>query len=166
MGIKIKKEPFSKAEKTYRLITAVTFYEILGVLLSAAVTVPLFASETAYWMMILYPAMFFIFCLNLAGCAALAFVTAKKTSNEVFIVQGVLHTISFVLTVLNCKLFTAIFLYGIKQDAAAEKLTGTDTDAFVEAAFSNAGNLLVALIITAVLAVLSTVKLVKERHNG
>ena len=108
MGITIKREPFLKSEKVYRIFTAVSFYAALGVLLSAAVIVPIFASETAYWVMLLYSLLFFGYCLICAVCSVLGFIAAAKTKNEVLLVQGVLHLISAILVGLNWKLF-AVF---------------------------------------------------------
>ena len=163
MGITIKREPFLKSEKVYRIFTAVSFYAALGVLLSAAVIVPIFASETAYWVMLLYSLLFFGYCLICAVCSVLGFIAAAKTKNEVLLVQGVLHLISAILVGLNWKLFAALFFFGIRKDSVAENITGTDTDAFVQNASEQWFYLVIALLLSCILAVLATVKLSKNR---
>lgn len=166
MGIKIKREPFYKIEKAYRLLTAFTFYIIFAVILSAVVVVPVFASEETYWVMILYSGFYYLYCLALCGCGVLAGCACYKTKNEVLGVQCALHIISFILAFLNYKLFTALFLYGIKKDGLASKVVGSDTDAFVTSATEQWIYLIFAVLLNCILAVLSTVKLSKEKNNN
>lgn len=165
MAVKIKRDPFLKIEKAYRKTTAVTFFVALAVILSALIIVPLFGSSEAYWVMILYSVLYYIFCLDLAACAVLGAISCVKTKNEILCIQSVMHIISLVLSLMNCKLFTVFFLYGIKQDRLADKITGTDYDAFVTEAFSQVQYLLLALVISCILCVFSCVKLWKERNN-
>lgn len=165
MGIKIKREPFLKSEKIYRIFTALTFYITFGAIISAVIVVPVFASSEAYWVMVVYSGFYYLYCAFLAGCAISAAIACFKTKNEVLGVQSGLHIICLILSVLNCKLFTALFLYGIKKDGLAEKLIGSDTDAFVTEATSQWIYLILAVMISCILAVMSTVKLAKERKS-
>lgn len=164
MGIKIKREPFYKIEKAYRLATAFTFYIIFAVIISAVAVVPIFASEDTYWVMVLYSGAYYLYCLALCGCAVLAGCACFKTKNEVLGVQCILHIISFILAFLNYKLFTALFLYGIKKDELAAKIVGSDTDAFVKNATEQWVYLILAILLNCIIAVLSTVKLSKEKN--
>jgi len=165
MGIRIKREPFLKIEKAYRILTAVTFYVTLAVILSAVVVVPIFGSSDANWVMVLYSGFYYLYCLGLCGCAVLGAIACYVTKSEVLGLQCALHIIDFILAFLNYKLFTALFLYGIKMDAAAEKLIGADTDAFVKASTEKWIYLVISVLISCILAVLSTVKLSKEKQT-
>ncbi len=164
MGIRIKRDPFLKIEKIYRTMTAVIFYVTLAVILSAVVIVPVFGSADANWVMVLYSGFFYLYCLALCGCAVLSAFACYATKSEVLGLQCVLHIIDFILAFLNYKLFTALFLYGIKKDSLAEKLIGADTDAFVTASTEKWIYLVISVLISCVLAVLSTVKLSKEKN--
>lgn len=165
MGIKIKRPPFLKIEKLYRIFTATTFYVIFAVILSAVIVVPLFGSADANWVMLLYSVFFFLYCLALCVCAVLGAISCYATKNEVLGVQSALHIIDFILAFLNYKLFTVFFLYGLSKDATAEKLLGGDADAFVTASTEKWFYLIVSVLISCVLAVLSTVKLSKEKQT-
>ena len=164
MGIKIKREPFYKIEKIYRLTASLTFYVALAVILSAVVIVPLFGSSDANWIMLMYSGFYFLFCLALCGCAVLSAMACYKTKNENLGVQCLLHIIDFILTFLNYKLFWVFFLYGINKDGSADRFVGASSDAFVSDSIDKWIYLIIALIISCVIAVLSTVKLVKEKN--
>ena len=163
MGIKLKRDPFYKSEQLYRVFTAASFYVILAVLISAAIIVPLFGSSTAYWVMLLYSVFFFAFAAVCLVCAIMGFTAFAVSKNENLLVQGILHLIDCVLTLTNIKLFSVIFIYGIRKDNLAEKITGSDTDAFVSSAVRQWIYLIIAFLISCILAILSTVKLSKER---
>lgn len=163
MGIKIKREPFYLIEKIYRITAALTFYVALGVILSAVVIVPIFGSADTNWVMLLYSGFFFLFCLALCGCAVLSAMACYKTKDEYLGVQCVLHIIDFILTFLNYKLFWVFFLYGINKDSLADKFVGASSDAFVTESIDKWIYIFIALVISCVIAVLSTVKLAKER---
>ena len=163
MGIKLKRPPFYPIEKAYRITTAATFYVIFAVILSAAVIVPLFGSADANWVMILYSVFFYLYCLGLTGCAVLGAFACYKTKNEALGLQCALHIIDFILAFLNYKLFTVFFLYGINKDSSAEKLVGIDADAFVADSTQKWIYLILSVLISCILAVLSTVKLSKEK---
>lgn len=161
MGIKIKKPPFLKIEKAYRLCTAISFYVIFAVILSATAVVPIFKS--ASWVLIFYSTSFYLYCLSLMACAVLGGISCFKTENEVLGVQAILHVVNLILIGVNYKLFTALFLFGIKLDETATKFIGTDTDTFVEECSKEWKNLIIGVLIACVLAVLSTLKLKKEK---
>lgn len=166
MGIRIKREPFHKLEKIYRLTMAITFYAVLAVILSSAIIVPLFGSADANWVMILYSGFFFLYCLALVGCSVLSGLACYKTQSEILGLQCVLNIISFILAFLNYKLFYVLFLFGINKNSLAEKVVGPDSDIFVTDATSKWIYLILSVLISCILAVLSTVKLSKEKsHN-
>lgn len=163
MGIKIKREPFYKIEKLYRIFTACTFFGVLAVILSSVAVVPIFGSSESLWVMVLYSGAFYLYCLCLCVCAVLAAFACYKTKNEILGVQCGLHLISFILSFLNQKLFTALFLFGIKRDASAEKLIGPDSDAFVADSTEKWIYLILSVLLSCIMAVLACVKLSKER---
>lgn len=163
MGIKIKKPPFLKIEKAYRLCTAISFYAVFAVILSAVVVVPIFKS--ASWVLIFYSLSFYLYCASILGCVCLGAISCFKTQNEILGLQTILHAVDLILVGLNYKLFTALFLFGLKLDETASKFVGSDTDAFVEKITAQWGNLIVGILIACVLAIMSTVKLKSERDN-
>ena len=165
MAKKILRAPFYKIEKVYRFFISILFYLTAFVLLSAIIAVPIFASETSYILMLCYSIYYYIFCAGIFACCILGFASSIKTKNENLFVQGGLHLISTILTILNWKFFTVIFLFGIKKDAIAEKIIGSDADVFIAKAQENWISLIVAIILTGIIAILSTMKIAKEKPN-
>lgn len=161
MGIKIKKPPFLKIEKAYRLCTALSFYVVFAVILSAVVVVPVFKS--ASWVLIFYSLSFFLYCLSILACVVLGAVSCFKTQDEILGLQTILHIVDLILVGLNYKLFTALALFGFKLDDLATKFVGADTDKFVEQCSQQWVNLIVGVLVACILAVLSTLKLKKQR---
>lgn len=163
MGIKIKKPPFLKIEKAYRLCTAISFYAVFVVILSAVAVVPIFKS--ANWVLLFYSLSFYLYCASILACAVLGGIACFKTQNELLGLQAILHVVDFILVGLNYKLFTAFLLFGLNLSKTAEKFVGTDTDAFVNNSTAQWGNLIVGLLIACVMAVFATVKLKNEKSN-
>lgn len=164
MGIKLKRPPFLKIEKAYRLATAVSFYVVFAIIISAVVVVPLFGSRDAKWVLLLYSFSFWGYLLALVGCAVLGSFATVKTQSEIIGLQTVLHIVDFLLVGSNYKLFTALTLYGLGLDAKAEKFIGGNTDEFVKECTSQWFCLIAGILIACVMAVLSTVKLTKEKN--
>lgn len=165
MSIKIRRDPFHPTEKFYRATSVAAFALALATALSAAVIVPLFASENSFWVMILYGVLFFLYCLGLLTAAAAGFISAAKAKNELLYVHGAMQLAAFAMAAANSKLFAVILLYGLKFDRLAEKITGSDTDAFVEKSVKSWAYLIIALVVSGILCVLSLIKLVRERSS-
>ncbi|NLZ45490.1 MAG: hypothetical protein GX896_02235 [Clostridiales bacterium] len=164
MAKKIIRPPFHKIEKIYRSLISILFYITILVLFSALIIVPIFATETSYLIMICYSIYFYIFVLGIAASCILSFLSARKAKDENLYVQSVVNLISTILLGANWKFFTVIFLFGIKSDKLAEKLIGSNTDAFVIKAQKQWISLIIAVIMIGVIAVISTFKLSRERE--
>ena len=165
MGIKIKREPFLKIEKAYRITTVAVFFAVSAIILSAVVVVPIFGSSTAYGIMTFYSSAFFGYFLSLLVCAVLGGLAFSKTTKASLGIHCLLHALNALLVIVNYKLFIALFLYGIKNDSAAASFIGSDTDAFVGESAEKWIYLITALIIHFVLTVFSIVKLSKEKRS-